>query len=351
LELWDEQQTRQWDYFVQKHPCGWLCHLTDWYQILEKSFSQIKAHILVVNKGDDIVAGLPLYEVTSLYNGRRLVSIPLATLSDPLAVSDEQLQKLLQNAVRLGRDYGSTYLEVRTRETVPLMKGLGIKPFNSSFVNHFLYLKNRPEDLLRTFDRSCVRQRIARAEKSGISVRIMESDQDVTDFYRLYVITRRRIGLPPIPMAFVRSMAEVLCTKGKAKMYLAIHQGIPIAGLFVLKYKNRVSAEILGTDDRFMKVSPNHYLFWQAIKEACQEGYEIFDFGRTDRANSSLMDFKARWGTQVIEMPIYHLPERNMGRSDLRFERYYLEFAKRAIRHMPVSICVKFGAIVYRHFL
>ncbi|MBN1569569.1 MAG: GNAT family N-acetyltransferase [Acidobacteria bacterium] len=348
LDLENISQQLKWDRFVENHACGWLCHLTDWKKALENQFSHIRGRIIVICNGDRIEAGIPLYEVRSLYAGKRLVSIPFATLNDPLNSNLTHLRSLLDCAIDLGKETGCHYVEVKTQNTAPMMQELGLRPC-SIYKHHYISLAPDIGSLLKSFDRSCVRQRISRSAASGISLKIAKNDEDFADFYSLYMRTRKRVGLPPLPMQYLRHLAHTFGEKKRAKILLAIHEGKAIAGLFLLKFKNRVSAEILGTDEQYLKISPNHFIFWEAIKEAHQEGYEVFDFGRTDPSNRSLMDFKARWGTQVVDLSTFYLPVRKTIVSKTNYDAYPYRIMKKAIQHMPPRILAKFGEFIYKH--
>ena len=85
--------------------------------------------------------------------------------------------------------------------------------------------------------------------------------------------------------------------------------GNAISSIILFKFKDRVSAEFAASDEKFRDMSPNHYLFWEAIKLAYAEEYKIFDFGRTSPLNKSLMDFKMRWGTEVVDLPQFFYPK------------------------------------------
>jgi hypothetical protein len=78
----------RWDAFVANHPYGWVCHLSRWGSLIERCFKHIRAHFLAdFDERGEIVGGLPIYEVRSHLTGNRLVSIPYATLCDPLVDS------------------------------------------------------------------------------------------------------------------------------------------------------------------------------------------------------------------------------------------------------------------------
>ena len=79
-----------------------------------------------------------------------------------------------------------------------------------------------------------------------------------------------------------------------------------VAGMILFKYKDHVSAEFACSNDEYFNLSPNHFVFWEAIKLA----HKAFDFGRTPASNKSLMDFKRHWGTNVIDMNHLYYPKK-----------------------------------------
>ena len=115
-------------------------------------------------------AALPVFEVKSVLMGHRLVSIPFATLCDPLISSNEDANALVQSANDLSRDLGVSHLEIRTLASCSLIQDdrLDCYPF---YKHHYISLDAEPEQLQKTFHRTCVQQRIRRAIKSGLSLR------------------------------------------------------------------------------------------------------------------------------------------------------------------------------------
>ena len=95
--MWIRPETVSlWEDFVRQHPLGWVCHLPAWRTCLERSFPHIQGHFLAVfdEQTAAITAGLPVYAVKSPLTGRRLVSTPFSSLSDPL-LSEPQDMDLL----------------------------------------------------------------------------------------------------------------------------------------------------------------------------------------------------------------------------------------------------------------
>ncbi len=159
----------RWDSFVENHPFGWICHHSEWKKVLERSFRHLVAHYFVILRGGKIQAGLPVFEVRSWLTGNRLVSIPFATIFDPLISSDEDLAALISAVIELSRERNIDKIEIRTLKSSSFFSKTALGAAEC-YKHHYLPLDRPPEELLKTFHRSCVRQRITRAMKSGIEV-------------------------------------------------------------------------------------------------------------------------------------------------------------------------------------
>lgn len=310
IQLIDVEKDTRWDHFVERHPFGWVCHLSTWKQALEKNFRHMKGYYFaIVDKSDnEIHAALPVYTVKSWLTGNRLVSIPFATLCDPLISKNDELNKLLEPAISLSTEIKSSFIEIRTLLSSELIKKeqLGKK---ISYKQHFLHLNDKPENLKKKFHRTCIRQRINRAEKSNLKLRVGKDYSDLNQFYRLHLISRKRLCLPPQPFLFFKSLWDLFSAENKLTLLLVRSEEKYIAGLILFKFKDRVSAEFAVSDEKYKNLSPNHFIFWEAIKMSYNEGYKIFDFGRTSPSNKSLMDFKKRWATVELDLPQYYYPE------------------------------------------
>jgi hypothetical protein len=350
IVLVDPANDSGWDKFVENHPLGWICHLSGWAQVLEKSFKHINGHYLaLLDEGQNTIkSAMPLFEVRSWLTGKRLVSIPFATLCDPLISSSKDFEMLFESALDLAKRLGISHIQIKAYGSPSLIKDdrLGSTCF---YKHHYLPLDSEPEQLKKSFHRTCVRQRISRAIKSNLTLRIADSESDLRDFYRLHLITRKRLGLPPQPYVFFESLWNTFFQSGRLSLLLAKKNGEATAALILFKFKDRVSAEIAASDDKYRDISPNHYLFWEAIKLACEQGYKIFDFGRTSPNNHRLMDFKERWGTKVIDLPEYHYPKQvNKKFAEPESSMRY-KLIKNICRNVPAFASQCIGHFCYRH--
>jgi lipid II:glycine glycyltransferase (peptidoglycan interpeptide bridge formation enzyme) len=308
----------------------------------------MKGYYLALLENNGIRAALPLFEVKSRLTGRRLVSVPFATLCDPLITAGDDMRELLDSAVDLLRDTGASHIEIKTLGSPPLISDPRLSRI-CFFKHHYLEMDGSPEQLLKSFHASIARM-IKKTGKAGIySLRIADDISELRRFYRLFVETRKRLGLPSFPYPFFESLWKVFFPLGMLTLLLAKSDNEYVAGHIYLKFNNRVSMEFEGWDRRFQNMGPNHYLFWEEIKSAHSEGFRIFDFGRTSPNNSGLMRFKDLWATKVIELPHFYYP----GNPDMSHGKQENSAAYKLMRlvcrRSPLWASPYIGGFCYRH--
>ncbi len=348
--LIDPLRDERWDRFVENHPFGWIVHLSGWKEMLERSFPHMKGYYLIVEdeKNGRIVAGLPIFQVKSWFTGKRLVSIPFATLCDPLISDDKSTAALLEGAIELSHQLDADWIEIRAlHANMPTEHPrFGRVSF---FHHHYLTLDKPLEELKTSFHAKAVRYEINKANKSGLHRVIADSKEELKLFYRLYVKTRTRLGLPPHPYCLFESLWDVFVPQGALKLTLAIlNQDVAAAQIF-FKYKDRVSMEFEAWDFRFRNISPNHFLIWEEIKDSYQEGYLTFDFGRTSIRNVSLMDFKRRWGSSVVDLPKFIYPLERSAQFSENDSNLTYRIARVVFQHSPDLISKTLGKLLYKH--
>jgi CelD/BcsL family acetyltransferase involved in cellulose biosynthesis len=350
IVLIDPVQDPRWDRFVESHPFGWICHLSGWKQMLETTFSHMKGYYfaLLDDSGQRIEAGLPVFIVRSRLLGDRLVSIPFATLCDPLVANVSQFLQLASAVRDLGATLKPRRIEIRSLYTGAMIRGQWLEESNF-FKLHFLELKDGHEELLKRFHPKSVRHSIRRAVKNKLQLAVGETGSVLDRFFSLHMGTRKRLGLPLHPYRFFESLWKVFAPSGQVSILVAEKHNITLGALLLLKYKDRVSIDYSAYDETFADVRPNHFLFWEAIQMACREGFKIIDFGRTNPQHRNLMEFKSRWGTRMMDLPQFFYPtgcENSTFKETGSFKHLLLHAA---CRHAPVFAQKAIGEFCYRH--
>ena len=99
----------------------------------------------------------------------------------------------------------------------------------------------------------------------------------------------------------------------------------------------------------YHKLSPNHFLFWEEIKEAHHDGFKIYDFGRTSPTNTSLMNFKGHWGTEVTDLPVFYYPATLANQANHRENSLVYKAVSQSCRVAPVPFLHLIGRFCYNH--
>lgn len=294
----DEQD--EWDSFVTRHPLGLIYHLSSWQRVLESAFGHIRGRFLVLrDDGGQIQAGLPVYSVSSWLLGNRTVSVPFATMCDPLISTKEEFNLLWPAIKDSSEKHRSRRIEIRTRNTsadcIPTLLTAG-----GRYKHHYLLLDKPIDVLFRSFDKSNIRRGVEKARREGVVVEERQDEQELRVFHALLVATRQKRSLPPMPFAFFQAMHRLL-NPDHIALYLAMHAGKPVGGILVSKFKELWTAEYSGAADNTIRgISP--LLYWEAIQRAKSSGATCFSFGRTSLDNTGLLDHKKRWATIEVDL-------------------------------------------------
>ncbi|MDA8089837.1 MAG: GNAT family N-acetyltransferase [Actinomycetota bacterium] len=349
ITIIDPETDGRWDDFVEQHAYGWICHLSGWKHVLENSFKHMRGYYLALMQGQTIRAALPIYEVRSRIMGNRLVSVPFATISDPLVSSGKDVALLLDAAKEIFERIDANFMEIRAFSSSAYMQEDRLEKVEN-YKHHYIVLDRPIDDISKTFHRSCVRQRIARSLKSGITFESGETELDLKQFYNLYLTNRKRLSLPPQPYLFIKSLWDTFHPSKKITLLMARKDGALIGCLMFFRFKDRVSAEFAAYDDSYLNISPLHGMFWEAIQAAQREGYRIFDFGRTSLDNSTLIDFKDRWGTEVTGLPqFYFLPDHSTKKVKVKNGALGRQVFGRMCKFAPKPLYIWMGNILYKH--
>jgi hypothetical protein len=343
-------QDPRWDRFVEDHPFGWVCHLSGWKQALESAFRHMKGYYfaLLDDSGERIEAGLPVFHVKSWILGDRLVSIPFATLCDPLVANASQFLQLAAAVQELAATLNARWVEVRCLHSGHLIRSPLLDEANF-YKLHYLELQGGCEKLLKGFHPKSVRHSIRRAAKNHLQLNCGETGPVLDLFFSLHMGTRKRLGLPLHPYRWFESLWRVFAPSGRLKILAAEKNRTTIGALLLFKFKDRVSIDYSAYDDASADLRPNHFLFWEAIQMACGEGFKTFDFGRTDPRHRNLMEFKARWGTRMMDLPQFFIPRGHSGLAFQEAASVKHQLLHEVCRYAPSLAQKTIGEFCYRH--
>jgi len=209
---------------------------------------------------------------------------------------------------------------------------------------HKLDLRRDLNVVLASLDKHCVRRRIQRAERAGLAEKCGRSEDLLKPFYALFVVTRGRHGVPPMPYTWFQNLLH--CMGEALEIRLAFKDNIPIAGVLTLRFKDTVYFKYGCSEARFHRFGATPWLLWNAIKAGKSSGANLFDMGRTEGNNDGLLNFKNHWVPQPQKLSYWKFP---VVSSLYSTNGWKFKIAKRIFFHMPNKLLSMSGSVLYRH--
>ena len=163
-------------------------------------------------------------------------------------------------------------------------------------------------------------------------------------FYKLLLLTRRRQGVIPQPLAWFRNV--MTCMRDDAEIRLATKDGTRVGAILTLRHGSSVIYKYGCSDERFHHLGAMPFLFWKIIEESKVSGGEKIDFGRTDLKNESLIAFKDKFGTRKRLLNYYRMPQATGN----RISHCVNHPLSRVVSLLPSCMSSFAAAAVYRHF-
>ncbi len=279
---------------------------------------------------------LPVMQI----KGDRWVSLPFTDCSKPLCINANNAIELTDELNQLRKSLDAKTMEIRW----PLLASINSYT-SENFYWHTTQLSPDSESVYKRFKRTQVQQSIRKAEKDGVTVRMGTKWDDVKLFYKLHLKTRRRLGVPIQPLRYFRNLWKNLIDQGLGFIILAYHEEELLAGAVFLHWKQTLTYKYSASDNRFWNLHPNNLVLWEAIHWGCENGYKVFDWGRTDLDDRGLRDFKLGWGSEekLLQYTILSdSPPRPTKQGVLR------KAMKNVIQHSPTWVCRGLGELFYR---
>jgi CelD/BcsL family acetyltransferase involved in cellulose biosynthesis len=338
-----------WDRYVETHPEGRFSQLFA-YRCIEQVYGY-RAHYFGIYSAGRLVGVLPTFEARSAFFGRRLVSQPFSEYGGMLLDADlnDDARKSVLVAIRsFLADNGFTELETHGN--------YGCGPERTGFArDNFqqlatLDLSGGHEAVWERSVSRHVRKAVRKAEREGLKTCEKSDDVALHDwFYPLYLRSMKRLGAPPHSLEmFTQSRAAF---GERMRIYWALHEGTPVAGLLGFRCGQRVSIINIVSDERYWQFRPNDLVHWEFIKWATESGCLHFDFGSVRYQGQS--QFKEKWGCEMQDSGYYFLAadSDSVHRSFDSSSRSMSFAGKVWTRFVPPSIARALGPTLRRHLV
>jgi FemAB-related protein (PEP-CTERM system-associated) len=288
---------------------------------------------------DGTVCGvLPLCLVRGPFTGRALISSPYAVYGGVLANTPATAAELIGRAKRRAEELKARYLELRQRDR---LEGFDDQCHYYTFRKR---LPSKPEQVLGSFPRkarAAVRQAI---DRHGLTCKFGPELLDT--FHRLYAICLRRLASPGHSKRFLRQLVAEYGER--CVVQVAYHEGIPVAGVLSLCFRDQVLPYFAGIDDRYSRLNTSNFLYYSLMVHAVELGLEVFDFGRTRQDNEGGCQFKINQGFQPEPLHYSFYAPGGKAIPDLRPSNPKFSMAQAVWKRLPLPVAAHAGGMVTR---
>jgi len=335
----DPLQDERWVGFLEKHSSAGVFHSREWLRALYHTYKYGIAAVTTSGPGEPLRNALVFCRVRSWLTGPRMVSVPFSDHCVPLVESADDFSCLLSHLKRECDGGAEKYLEIRSGAED--YRGMGE---SASFCLHRIDLRPNVNELFHALHANCIRRKIARAQREGVTYEDGATEELLQKFYQLTVVTRRRHKLPPQPLRWFRNLIAAMGNRLRIRI-ASSPEGQPAAGIVTIRYKATMTYKYGCSDSRFHKLGPMQLLIWTAIQEAKDAGLFEFDLGRSDLNNAGLLSFKDRWGStrSILTYVRYPAPQAP------KTENISMDVAKSLLALAPNRVLRTAGNLLYPH--
>lgn len=331
----------RWLQLVSDYEDACIFHHPVWNRFVADCYGYHSQVLVILSDNGRPTAGLPVMETGNRLYGRQVVSLPFSDFCQPLARDDEAFRELTRELINWQQQRKDAEFLIHWD-----LDGLPGVYQGEAVLRHTTRLKPQPDDVFRSFKKTQVQQRIHKSEKEGVIVRRGESWSDLRLFYDLHLLSRQRFGTPIQPVRFFKLLWDRLLSKGFGFVLLAYRDSSLLAGAVFLHWNRVLTYKFSAYNPLYLNLRPNNMMLWHAIRWGCENGYKLFDWGRTDIEDDGLRDFKRGWASEEKLMHYSILAGKPPKPSKIKRVRPLLT---KFIQHSPPWVCRLIGELFYKY--
>jgi len=286
--------------FLEKSLFSTFFHNPEWHEFLEKEFKWLKFEYYLYKParpigGDEAILPFARFKV---FRREKIISLPFCEYGGPLPLKKEV------DFSEFEKDIFDNFKNAKINfhpKILDYLKNFQITEKNTG--NNITYwiekLNSFSEQTLLTSFRKTLRHEIKNAQEHNLEIKKYSNEQELKQFYNLYVANLKRKKTIPYP----RPLIQFLCKNASSELLLAIYKGKVVAGCLFLNYGVFVHYFLSASDYGHRNLGANYLIIWEKIKSLIKQD-KILDLGASPQG-SNLEIFKRGWGG--TEYPIYQI--------------------------------------------
>lgn len=307
---------KEWDDFIINHSRGNIFQTPAMAEVYVKTINYQPVVLFCINDQENLV-GVLVAVIQKEYKG------PLGMLSSrsiitggPLALNDsgEITEFLLKHYVNILK-HKAIYTQIRNlgdhEVLVPLYGQCGF--CYEDHLDIHIDLKKSEDQLWKELHPKR-RNEIRKAYSLGVTVKVIDSADDIKEAYHILTEVYKRAKLPLADESLFLNAFRILDDKGYLRVFGAYHNGVLIGIMFTLCYNRTIIDWYAGSYEKHYDKYPNDIIPWEVIRWGKQNNYTLFDFGGAGKPGIpyGVRDYKKKFGGEVVNFGRFELVHKPM---------------------------------------
>ena len=302
-EAWNDR----YDDFVSKHESSMFFHTNKYKRLLNTILGVEDNYLLAIDENQVIQAILPLMYKKGIL-GTVVNSLPFygsngAILSNSDLAFDF-LKEYYDNNIA-----GNIEIAASTVISNPLITNHNYENIKHEIKDHRIgqftkigFSENHEEQLMNLFHYK-TRNMVRKSQKQNLEVVVDNSQIDF--LFDTHKKNMAAIGGRAKIEIFFRTFSEIYKENEDYKIYVAKDNGVPIAALLLFYHNQTVEYYSPVIIEEHREKQPLSLLIFEAMKNASEGGYKLWNWGGTWASQDGVYRFKKRWGTDDINYYYY----------------------------------------------
>lgn len=298
----DELDDKKWLELLKNSNFTTFFHTKPWFLVWEKSYPQTDFYLfLLEDQEKNYLAGLPFW-VKKKFGLKNFFSLPFGTYGGFVfdkKLGEKEVFFFINRCIETLKGWNVLKIEV-----VDFFEGFGfLQSFGFKSRRYFTHILDLNEfDEANPF-KSFTKERkkaVSQSQKRGVSVKNVESEDEVKKCYELTLSTyeRYRMKKPKYPFLLFKNILYIIGGQNLLKWVVAKKDEKIVGSLINFYFKDMLFAWEGASDYTYQSLRPNDALRFHSLLWAKKNNFKIYNFGATPEKALGVLRFKESWGTK-----------------------------------------------------
>lgn len=336
IQFTDEMHNAYED-FVRHHPGAMIYYSLRFKYFLEKMTGAESRYLIAIDKKNNIHGVLPLMVKSGPY-GKVINSLPFYGSNGGILSQNSNAKDALlhhyKELITSGEFAAATLIDN------PLDREYDYSGLNTNETDSRIGQLTRIagdyanlEGIMTLFNTK-TRNVIRKAIKSNVEVLV---ENNMFDFLQVtHVDNLQSIGGLAKDDLFFKLVPQCFEAGIDYNLYVARHQGVPIAATLVFYYAEVVEYYTPVIVKEYRSIQPLSLVIATCMLEASQKGFKWWNWGGTWQSQGGVYDFKSKWGTIDVNY-FYHIAINN--------KELYISNTSDLLKYYPMFYVLPFNKL------